>query len=189
MKNNSKDQWELFWTKNFQQFQLFSFLWTEMRQNVWEQANVMSKLEFCMKMFDGMWFHGHVEKHLHESIRHAILLVLRKLLPAMETYYIFQLSQTNIASSSMGFRRKKSEKKINLLQSCEFDVCFVEAQRLSMHNNSRWLGGKNVNYLVNAWDVACRTFFPLRKRKLKCFSGSLKSCSPDISQMLPKWNF
>lgn len=31
--------------------------------------------------------------------------------------------------------RKKSEKKINLLQSCEFDVCSVKAQRLSMHNN------------------------------------------------------
>lgn len=51
--------------------------------------------------------------------------------------------------------------------------------------------GGNVNYLVNAWDVACR-YFPAPpsfvEGKLKCFTfssfRSLKKHFPDISQML-----
>lgn len=94
------------------------------------------------------------------------------------------------------FETKKSEKKINLLQSCEFDDCTVKAQRLSMHNNPMLAGeaAKNVNYLVNAWDVAGRHFFSFsaNERKLKRFiQRALKSAffTPDISQMLPEMKF
>lgn len=68
--------------------------------------------------------------------------------------------------------KKSREMKINLLQSCESDVCFGEAQRLSMHNNSRWenreLFGQRLRRGLQIF-----IFPPLKSemRKLKCFSG------------------
>lgn len=64
-----------------------------------------------------------------------------------EHYYIYDPDERSMKVCSVSEQPKK---KINLLQSCDFDVCFVKAQRLSMHNNSGRSRVKNVNYLVNA---------------------------------------